>query len=40
MEKYEIVQLTIQSLILNNRQCNVLIFKDLSNVKKIALMEY
>lgn len=29
-----------QSLIYNNRQCFVLIFNDITNVKRLALMEY
>ena len=36
----QVVQLSNQDLIFNNRQCNVLIFNDITNVKRLAKIEF
>ena len=36
----QVVQVSNQGLIFNNRQCNVLIFNDVTNVKRLAKVEF
>ena len=36
----QVVQVSNQGLIFNNRQCNVLIFNDVTNVKRLANVEF